>query len=271
MAYALITGASGGIGKQIAFGLARRNYDLLLVSRNEKLLAENAAELSTRHNIKAHYFMCDLSEPGSFKQVVEWRATHDFPLAILVNNAGYGMHGTFANLPLDGQLNMMHLNMITPIQLTHELIPVLMKNTGKSFIMNVGSTAAYQAVPYLGIYSASKAFILSYSRALYHELKNTNISVTCLCPGSTDTQFIERSGMNKSAKIRKEAERFNMSAEVVAEAGIQGMLAGKAEIIPGLMNKIGAYAASYVPKKIVEKVAKGIYESEEFKELRFKI
>jgi uncharacterized protein len=262
MAYALITGASKGIGKALAENLAKRKYNLLLISRTEKLLAELAAELQNKYGITVLYYPIDLSAPNGAEDVMQWCKKGGYDINVLINNAGYGLHGAFAGLPLDDQLNMMSLNMNTYISMTHKALPLLKQQQGKSYILNIASTAAYQAVPYLSVYSATKAFVLSFSRALRHELKGTNVSVTCLSPGAVDTNFMERAGMDKVKKIVKQANKFNMNAADVAEFGIKAMLQGKAEVIPGFSNKIGAFANRLLPKSLVEGVAKGLYSPE---------
>lgn len=156
----------------------------------------------------------------------------------------------------------MRLNMGSLVKLTHLTIPLLRQHPGKSYILNVASTAAYQAVPYLGVYSATKSFVLSFTRALRQEMKGSNVSVTCLSPGTVETHFMERAGMEKVEKIAKQAAKFNMQADVVAEFGINAMLKGKVEVIPGLANKVGAFANRLLPKNAVEGVAKGLYSPE---------
>ena len=262
MAYALITGASKGIGKEFAVSLAKRKYNLLLVARTESLLSELAGELQKEYGITVHYKAIDLSDSNAAAEIITWCKSRGYDINVLVNNAGYGLHGAFENLPLGEQLNMMGLNMNTTVQLTHLALPLLRQHSGKSYIMNVASTAAYQSVPYLGIYSATKAFVLSFTRAMRQELKGSNISVTCLSPGTVETHFMERAGMDKVKKIAKQAAKFNMQADVVAEFGINAMLNGKAEVIPGFANKIGAFANRLLPKNTVESVAKGLYSPE---------
>ena len=141
--------------------------------------------------------------------------------------------------------------------LTHVLLPVLHR-APKAYVLNVASTAAYQAVPSLALYAASKAFLLSFSRGLRYELKSSNVSVTCLCPGATITSFADRAGMG--AELQATANKVSMTAEAVAEAAVAGMLVGEAEIIPGVLNKVSAGLTSMVPKGLVEKIAAGIYE-----------
>ena len=215
-----------------------------------------------KYGITVHYTAIDLSTPNASADIIAWCKKGAYDINVLVNNAGYGLHGPFEKASLDEQLNMMRLNMNTCVELTHRALPLLKQYAGKSYILNIASTAAYQAVPYLAVYSATKSFVLSFSRGIRHELKDSNVSVTCLSPGAVETNFMERAGMDKVKKIAKQAAKFNMNATVVAEFGVNAMLKGKAEVIPGASNKIGAFANRLLPKMIVEGVAKGLYSPE---------
>jgi uncharacterized protein len=262
MSYALITGASKGIGKEFAISLAKRKYNLLLIARTENLLSELAAELQNKYGITVACKAIDLSSSKAAEEIMAWCKQGNYDINVVVNNAGYGLNGPFEKLSLKEQINMMGLNMSTLVQFTHLAIPLLRQHSGKSYILNVASTAAYQSVPYLGVYSATKSFVLSFTRAIRQELKSSNISVTCLSPGAVETHFMERAGMDKVKKIVKQAKKVEMQADVVAEFGINAMLQGKAEVIPGIVNKIGAFANRLVPKNVVEGVAKGLYSPE---------
>jgi short-subunit dehydrogenase len=255
--YALVTGASRGIGRAISLQLAKRGYDLLLVARSEDQLTALALEISAKYQHQAHVLALDLAAPGAAETVAAWATQQTDQLAVLVNNAGYGLWGRFEQLGLAEQQNMMQLNMHLPVALTHALLPAL-HQVPKAFILNVSSTAAYQAVPSLSVYAASKAFLLSFSRGLRYELKTSNISVTCLSPGATTTGFTDRAGMG--AELQATANKVSMTPEAVAEAAVAGLLAGEAELIPGVLNKVSAGLTSIVPKGIVEKIAAGIYE-----------
>lgn len=262
MPYALITGASKGIGKEFAVSLAKRKYNLLLIARSESLLKELAEELQKKYGVSVNYKAIDLSAANAANDIISWCKTGGYDVNVLINNAGYGLHGAFEKVSLTEQLNMMELNMNCMVQLTHLALPLLRKYQGKSYVMNIASTAAYQSVPYLGVYSATKSFVLSFTRAIRQELKGSNISVTCLSPGAVETNFMERAGMDKVKKIAKQADKFNMQADVVAEFGINAMLKGKAEVVPGFANRIGAFANRLLPKNTVEGVAKGLYSPE---------
>ncbi|GAA3974213.1 SDR family oxidoreductase [Hymenobacter antarcticus] len=257
MAYALVTGASRGIGRAIALQLAQRGYDLLLVARSEDQLTVLALEIGTRYKRQARVLATDLAVPAAAETVAAWATQQTDQLAVLVNNAGYGLWGRFEQLGLAEQQNMLQLNMHLPVALTHALLPAL-HQAPKGYVLNVASTAAYQAVPSLALYAASKAFLLSFSRGLRYELKTSNVSVTCISPGATTTSFADRAGMG--AELQATANKVSMTAEAVAEAAVTGMLAGEAEIIPGVLNKVSAGLTSLVPKGLVEKIAAGIYE-----------
>jgi len=235
--YALVTGASRGIGRAIALALARRGYDLLLVARSADQLAALAQEIAQRHQRQAHVLATDLAAPAAAETVAAWVAGHTDELA--------------------AQQNMLQLNMALPVALTHALLPALHR-APQAHVLHVASTAAYQAVPSLTLYAASKAFLLSFSRGLRYELKDSRVSVSCLCPGATATAFADRAGMG--AELQATANKVSMTAEVVAEAAVRGLLAGEAEIIPGVLNKVSAGLTSVVPKGLVERIAAGIYE-----------
>jgi short-subunit dehydrogenase len=258
MPTALITGASRGIGRALALGLAQRGYDLLLVARSAPQLEELAQEVTSRYQRRAQILALDLTKADAAAELATWVAHHTPDgLAVLINNAGYGLWGRFEQLNLEEQLNMLQLNLNLPVQLTYALLPLLRRAT-KGYILNVASTAAYQAVPSLTVYAASKAFLLSFSRGLRYELKGSGISVTCLSPGATTTDFGNRAGMG--SELQAVANKVSMTPVQVAEAGLKALFAGKAEFIPGMLNKVSAGLTSVVPKPIVEKIAAGIYE-----------
>lgn len=254
--FALVTGASKGIGKALAISLAKRKFNLLLVARSAAELNALKSELSALHNVSVEVLALDLSVPGAAKRVTEWCKDNAFPVSVLINNAGFGVWGKFETLPLDEQLNMLQLNITALTELTYHLLPLLRQNQ-KGYILNVSSTAAYQAVPTLALYAASKSYVLSFSRAIRYELKDSSISVTCLSPGPVGTGFAERAGLSAINDI---AEKFNMDANVVADIAVKGMLNRKAEIIPGFTNIISAYANRFLPKSLIERITAGIYK-----------
>ncbi|RYU77980.1 SDR family NAD(P)-dependent oxidoreductase [Hymenobacter persicinus] len=257
MPHALITGASRGIGRAIALELARRGYNLLLAARSADQLEALAAEVKQQHGVEAQVLAADLAAPGAAARLAEWANVQTTELAVLVNTAGYGLWGRFEELPLAQQQNMLQLNMLLPTELTHHLVAQLRRQP-KAYILNVASTAAYQAVPTLTLYAASKAFLLTFSRGLRYELRDSPVSVTCLSPGATTTDFADRAGM--SAGLQEKAAKLSMTPAEVARAGVEAMLAGEAEVIPGALNRISAKLTSFVPKAMTEKIAAGIYE-----------
>ena len=179
---------------------------------------------------------------------------------MVINNAGYGLNGPFEKLSIDEQLNIIDVNVKAQLKICHAFIPLL-KQFPRAWLLNVGSTTCYQSVPYLAIYAASKALVISFTRSLRYELRNSNISVSCLSPGSTDTNFVDRARMGDS--IRKTAKRYNMTAEQVAKTAVKGLFNGKAEIVPGFTNKLNAFLPKFFPKAFVEKIAGNIYEPKE--------
>lgn len=257
MKYAIITGASKGIGKAIAEELASRGWNLLLVARSENKLKEVADALHEKYSVEAAYLALDLSGAGAVKTLYDFCIEKNIQPDFLVNNAGYGLSGDFEKYSLQEQENMMQLNMQVPVEMINRFLPVLRKQP-KAWIMNIGSSAAYQAVPALSLYAASKAFILSFSRGLRQELKGSPVSVTVVCPGSTDTDFVVRA--NIEGKALKTANKVNMTPEAVAKIAVRATLAGRAEVITGVINKLGAFLVWLLPKGLVEKTAHNLYK-----------
>ncbi len=255
MPFALITGASGGIGLAIAEELAKKKYDLLLVARLKDKLEVAGSDLSNRYAITVNTLSIDLSEPNAVHDLLNWVDSNRWEVSVLVNNAGYGIWGKFGDIPVSDSLNMMDLNMKTPVNLCYGMLARMHRNN--SYILNVASTAAYQAVPTLAIYSATKIFLLNFSRGLYWELKDKGIHVSCLSPGPTSTSFIERAGMTL---IQERAEKFSMSAQSVALIAVKGMFNHKVEIVPGFMNWLSVKFIPILPKTWVEKIAMGLYK-----------
>lgn len=254
--YALITGASGGIGYYFANELARRKHNIILVARSEERLIELKNLLQEQYQIQCDYVAMDLSVTGAAGQLFGWCASKKYEINILINNAGYGLFGYFETQEVGEMKNMMQLNMNTLMELCHIFLPML-KTKPKAYIMNVASTASYQAVPTLSVYAATKAFVVLFTRGLRYELRGTSVSVTCLSPGATSTNFIDRARLQA---IKERADKFSMNAEAVARIGIDGMLKGKAEIIPGFVNWLSSQLTGFVPKVLTEKIAAGLYK-----------
>ncbi len=257
MAFALITGGSGGIGFYLARELASRKHDIILVARSSEQLSQCCDELSKAFNIRAEFLSLDLSTPDAHLTLKSWLNQNSFSIDILINNAGYGIWNPVEKTKLDELTNMMQLNMNTLVNLCYTLLPDL-KTHKKSFILNVASTAAYQAVPTLTTYAATKAFVVLFTRGLRQELMKSSVSVSCLSPGATSTGFIDRAGM---ASMKERAEKFSMKPEAVAKIGIKGMLRGKAEIIPGFVNWLSVQFTYLVPKSLTEKIVQELYKT----------
>lgn len=257
MSFALITGASKGIGKSIALQLASNKKDLLLIARSEQQLQELATDVQKKYGIKAYYLSMDLSRQEASRHVFNWCSENGYDVDMLINNAGYGLSGSFERYTLEEHVNMMQLNMNVVVEMTYLFLPQLKKQP-KAYILNIASSAAYQAIPYLSLYAASKSFVLQFSRGLHHELKQTNVSVTCVNPGATDTAFVDRA--NVGTKGLELAKKFNMRPDEVAKIALDGMYKGKTEVITGFLNKLGAALAWLLPKKTIEKASAKIYQ-----------
>lgn len=248
--WALITGASTGIGRELAEIFAANKFNLALVARHQERLSAVAQELSSVHRVQVQALAEDLSRPGVAEGLFQrLRAT---PISVLVNNAGFGSYGPFVESDLTVQTEMMQLNMVALVQLTHLFVqPMRLRKTGH--ILNVASTAAFQPGPLLNIYYATKAFVFSFSYALADELQGSGVNVTVLCPGLTRTEF------QKRAHLREGAAWPMMSARTVAESGYRGMLTGRRVVIPGMLNRVATFFARRVPFRIASAVVRKIH------------
>lgn len=260
MSYALITGGAKGIGKAIAEELAARNYNLILIGRDTDELYATCKVLEKRYAIEVLPLNIDLSSADAVEQIISLTRPYHDQLNVVVNNAGYGLNGAFEEISLSDQLDLIDVNIKALVKISHAYIPVL-KKFNKGFLLNVSSTTPYQTVPYFNVYASSKAFVLSFTRGLRHELRNSTLSVSCLVPGSTNTNFVNRAGMSESAK--RLAAKYNMTPQAVAKAAINGLFKGEREIVPGFINKLNAFFPRFFPKWLTEKVAGNIYEKKE--------
>lgn len=249
MAFTVITGASSGIGELIAIGLARDGHDLALVGRNKDKLEQLANDLRREHSVAIHVITQDLTEVGAAEAVLEACQTIDIEVDQLVNDAGFGMIGEFADQELAKIQEMILLNVLTLTKLTHLLLPQLKKYHGR--ILNVSSTAAFQPVPSAACYSATKAYVLSFSEALGEELKESGVSVTTLAPGPTQTHFFRAAGttIDSTRMIRS-------SPEQVAKAAVDGFKKRKSLIIPGWHNRILVFSVRLSPRFLVPRVSR---------------
>jgi short-subunit dehydrogenase len=254
--YALITGASSGIGKAIAIQLAEKGYNLVLVARSEKALNEVAHEIRENYKVEALVFPADLSDGSSPQKIKDFCTDKNLPISVLINNAGYAVFGLFDKTALDVQLDMMEVNNNAMVRLCHTFIPLL-REQQKAYIMNIASTAAFQAVPAMSLYAASKAFVITFTRGLQMELAETDIHVCCVIPGPTATNFTDRAKMGQGLKDM--AAKFEWPPVKVAKVALRGMFAGAVEVIPGFMNSVSYAFIKMMPKRVAEKIAAGIY------------
>jgi short-subunit dehydrogenase len=248
---ALITGASSGIGRELAGQFAAGGHDLILVARSVDRLKQIASDLHRQFSVRAEVIAIDLAVPAAAQQLVDLVQQRNLDIAWLVNNAGFGAVGDVAALTLERQSSMVQVNVTALTELTRLALPLL-RERGKGGILNVASTAAFQPGPGMAVYYASKAFVLSFSEALHEELRGSPIHVCCLCPGPTVTAFGQDSGMDQSVLFRMGA----MDAATVARAGYEGLMRGSAIVIPGLKNKFGAWSVRWVPRFMVRRLVR---------------
>jgi uncharacterized protein len=252
---ALITGASFGIGLELARIFAREGYDLVLVARTADRLRQLASELEKAHGTHSLILAVDLSEPGASAYVLDQTTRADIPADVLVNNAGFGQYGKFAENDLEGCLRQIQLNITTLTHLTRLYLPAMIeRKSGR--ILNVASTAAFQPGPLMAVYYATKAYVLHLSEALANELAGTGITVTCLCPGPTATEFQKRANIS-GIRLTKYG---TMDARTVAEDGYRGLMAGKPVVISGFKNWLVAQSVRFAPRRMVAAIARRLQE-----------
>jgi short-subunit dehydrogenase len=240
----LITGASAGLGAEFARQCVARGDEVVLVARRRGRLQALAVELGPN----AHVVEADLSEPGSGARVVAETVSRDLRVQTLVNNAGFGLSGRFQELPLERQLETIDLNVRALTALCHVVLADMWLRGGGA-ILNVASTAAFQAGPHMAVYYASKAYVLSFSEALHQELKGSGIAVTALCPGPTATEFFDVAGA-PDGRLAKMAT----DPVAVVRAGLEGLAKNKAIVIPGAMNKVGAQSNRILPRAAMRRI-----------------
>jgi short-subunit dehydrogenase len=248
---ALVTGASGGIGQALAEQFARDGIHLVIVARNGAQLEAHAAQWRRQYGVEVRVCACDLAQPGAAEALAEQLLGERFGVDYLVNNAGVGRFGLFAASDLDANVTMMRLNMESLTVLTHRFLPGLIARGGK--ILNVASTAAFQPGPFMAVYYATKAYVLSFSEALAAELEGSGVTVTVLCPGPTASGFQDQAAMGASALVK--GKRLP-GAPQVALAGYRAMQRGQRVHIPGLMNWIMAQSIRFTPRRIVTTLVK---------------
>lgn len=241
---ALITGASAGIGRELARRFAAGGHDLILSARRADELRLLAYDLSKDHGASCHVIPADLADPAAPQHLFDDATARGLTVDVLVNNAGFGVYGPFVGADAARLLAMIQVNVTALAHLTRLFLPGMVQR-GHGRVLNVASTAAFQPGPLMAAYYASKAFVLSLSEALSEELRGTGVTVTCLCPGPTRTEFVDAAGMDGVAIFDTPAV---MTATAVAEAGYLATLRGKRLAVPGWLNKLGAATAPFVPR-----------------------
>lgn len=241
----LITGASGGIGEAFAHIVADEGFDLVVVARQEGELNRVRGIIAARHPaLNIAVIARDLSEPGAVQQIHDELKQRDLLPDIVVNNAGYGLLGQQATLPVDGQLGIVDVNVRALTDMCLRFLPHMLARQGGG-ILNIASTAAFMPGPYMAVYYASKAFVLSFSEGLAAELERTGVTVTVLCPGPVVTGFQARAGMRSFGLLQR---MMALPARDVALAGWEGFKQRRRVVIPGFLNATAALAASYAPR-----------------------
>jgi hypothetical protein len=242
---ALITGASGGIGEAFAHRVARQGYDLVLVARSESALERVRSAIAGQTSATVHLVALDLTAQGAVSTLSNEIAARLLAPDVVINNAGFGLTGKAAELPLADQLNMIDLNVRALTELTLLHLPQMLARR-RGGIINVASVAAFLPGPNMAVYFATKAYVVSFSDALYEEVKGSGVTITSVCPGPVETGFQARAGMKD---VRRLSSAGLVSAETVAAEGWSAFLAGERQVIPGLANKLVAYATRGAPRR----------------------
>ena len=249
---ALVTGGSGGIGLELAKVLARHGFDLALVARTRDTLEAAAGQIEGKYDVKVHVFAADLRRREAPEEIFFFLRNENIPIEILVNNAGFGLGGEFSETEVTRELEMIQVNVAALTHMTKLFLPAMIKaRSGR--VMNVASTAAFQPGPLMAVYYASKAYVLSFSEALAEELRNSGVTVTALCPGSTRTHFAETAHVGSSRLVTLFG---SADAADVAEYGYRTMIEGTRVAIPGIKNKIVAQVNRFAPRTITAKVSR---------------
>ncbi|HUS10711.1 MAG TPA: SDR family oxidoreductase [Pyrinomonadaceae bacterium] len=254
----IITGASSGIGEVFARKLAARGRNVLLVARSEDKLITLCNEVGRSNSIRAQYVALDLSKPESAARLFEEAQQRGLFVDMLINNAGFGSMGQFSKLDLGRELNMIDLNIKSLVELTHLFLqPMIERRQG--MIINVASTAAFQPVPFMATYAATKAFVLSFSEALWEENRAHGIKVMALCPGVTETNFFE------AARGHKPPARVSQTPEEVVDTALRGLAHGRSHIISGWTNFLMTQSERLVPRSLITRVAGRMMRSQQEK------
>jgi short-subunit dehydrogenase len=243
--WVLVTGASAGIGRELARAFASRGWDLILLARDEGTIAELAGELVATHAVRAKTLPADLSIPGAAEAIADALHGAGVEVGVLVNNAGVIFEGDFAGIAFDDHLRLLQINVIALTSLTRLFLPPMLKR-GAGRILNVASIAAFMPIPRIAAYAAAKAYVLSLTESLSEELRDTGVTATALCPGFTDTAMVRGSQLGKAFPAS-----MIMSPKDVAELGCAACLKGETICIPGRANRLLSGGAQLLPRKLV--------------------
>jgi len=254
--YALVTGASKGIGAELAEQLAADHWNLILVARGKGELEALAGALTVKHGIKALVLAADLAKPGAAADLWARVSALAVKVEVLINNAGFGLLGPFQETPIQRELEIIQVNITALTELTKLALPSMLERR-RGWILNLGSTAGFVPGPLMSIYYASKAYVLSFSEALSCELAGTGVSVTVLCPGPTRTQFSDTAHSSDS-KLFKSGTA--MEPGPVARAGLAGLFGGKAIVIPGFKNWLMIQSLRISPRSLVRKIVRSMQQ-----------
>lgn len=250
---ALITGASSGIGRELARRFAADGHDLVVVARRAAALDELAGEVTRAYGVTVTAISADLAQPAAARHIYDELLRAGVPIDVVVNNAGFGLQGTVAKLPLDRQLEMIQVNVTALTELTRLFLPgMLERNRGG--VLNVGSTAGFQPGPMMAVYYATKAYVVSFTEALAEEVVGSALRVSCLAPGPTATGFAEEARMTETRLFR--LGLGTMSAADVARTGYEGWKRRKVLVVPGVTNRLGVALVRVSPRLVVRKLLK---------------
>lgn len=243
--WALVTGASSGLGADFARRLAERGMHTVLVARREQELQKLAAELVETHRVQSIVVKMDLGVADAAQTLFDKLTADGIDIDVLVNNAGFGTYGDFVDLTWESQQQMLQLNVVALTQLTRLFVaPMVERDFG--YIMHVSSVAAFQSTPTYATYAASKAYVLSFGEAVAYELRNTGVKMTVLCPGAVATEFLQVSGQRLMP-----AHRLSMmSSDAVTNLGVRAMLRGQPSIVSGIVNKLAAWSMRFIPRRM---------------------
>jgi short-subunit dehydrogenase len=253
---ALITGASSGIGADLARSLARRGHGVVLTARRTERLDALAAELSDEHAVRAETLACDLSDAGERAAMLDQLAELGLTVEVLVNNAGFGSGGLFHELDQERELQMVRLNVEAVVDLCGRFVPEMVR-AGRGAVLNVASTASFQPLPRQATYAATKAFVSAFTDGLYADLRGTGVTATCLCPGPVETEFSDAAGIQDAADGLPSI--FWTQSADVAEEALKGLEHGKRVVIPGAFNRATALGGQHVPRGLLLRLGSRFY------------